>query len=80
MAPCCLQALGAAQGMAYLHEKEPPILHRDLKSDNLLVTGEWVCKVRSVSSKSGRQPQSAQQFVPMPAGMAQCLKGNMGRS
>lgn len=28
---------GAALGMSYLHKLEPPVMHRDLKSDNLLV-------------------------------------------
>ena len=36
-------ALGAARGMAYLHERE--IIHRDLKSLNLLLTSELDCKV-----------------------------------
>lgn len=30
-------ALDTAQGMAYLHSLEPPIIHRDLKTTNLLV-------------------------------------------
>lgn len=30
-------ALDAAKGMLYLHSLKPPILHRDLKSANLLV-------------------------------------------
>jgi len=30
-------ALDIAKGMNYLHTQEPPILHRDLKSLNLLV-------------------------------------------
>lgn len=30
----------AAEGMYYMHESNPVILHRDLKSDNLLVTGD----------------------------------------
>jgi len=36
-------ALGAARGMAHLHAFR--ILHRDLKSGNLLVTGDWTVKV-----------------------------------
>ena len=39
---CC----HTAAGMAYMHECNPVILHRDLKSDNLLVTKDWTVKVR----------------------------------
>lgn len=35
----------AAAGMDYLHSSNPVILHRDLKSDNLLVNGDWDVKV-----------------------------------
>ena len=38
-------ALDAARGMQYLHTSNPVILHRDLKTDNLLVTDEFVIKV-----------------------------------
>ena len=38
-------ALDAAAGVLHLHEQAPPILHRDLKSPNLLVTADWRCKV-----------------------------------
>lgn len=38
-------ALEAALGMLYLHTSNPAILHRDLKSDNLLVTSDWTIKV-----------------------------------
>lgn len=34
-----------AEGMAALHGHDPPIIHRDLKSLNLLVTKDWRCKV-----------------------------------
>lgn len=37
--------LDAAKGMEYLHSTSPPIMHRDLKSANLLVTERWVVKV-----------------------------------
>jgi hypothetical protein len=41
-----LQAKGAASGIAYLHSFNPPILHRDLRSPNLLVDQNWTIKVR----------------------------------
>ena len=38
-------ALDAAKGMLYLHNHAPPIIHRDLKSPNLLVDKHWRLKV-----------------------------------
>lgn len=38
-------ALDVARGMNYLHRRHPPIMHRDLKSSNLLVDKNWTVKV-----------------------------------
>ena len=38
-------ALEGATGMLHLHSQTPPIVHRDLKSPNLLVDGHWHIKV-----------------------------------
>ena len=38
-------AADCVRGMLYLHTRTPPIVHRDLKSANLLVTGSWRVKV-----------------------------------
>ncbi|XP_019100327.1 PREDICTED: LOW QUALITY PROTEIN: tyrosine-protein kinase ABL1-like [Camelina sativa] len=38
-------ALDIARGMNYLHCCSPPIIHRDLKSSNLLVDRNWTVKV-----------------------------------
>lgn len=44
--PKCLSiSLDIAQGMTYLHAHNPPILHRDLKSLNILVDENWRGKV-----------------------------------
>ena len=31
--------------MMYLHSRKPPIVHRDVKSDNFLITADWNLKV-----------------------------------
>jgi serine/threonine protein kinase len=38
-------ALDAARGMLYLHSFQPPLIHRDLKSHNILVTEDWSLKI-----------------------------------
>jgi hypothetical protein len=38
-------ARDAALGMAYLHSFKPPVIHRDLKTQNLLVDNAWRVKV-----------------------------------
>lgn len=38
-------AMDIARGMNYLHHFNPPIIHRDLKSSNLLVDKNWTVKV-----------------------------------
>ncbi|KAG9148443.1 hypothetical protein Leryth_016918 [Lithospermum erythrorhizon] len=41
-------AFDAARGMNYLHNSTPVIVHRDLKTPNLLVDKNWVVKVGNV--------------------------------
>ena len=37
--------LDIARGMNFLHNQMPPIIHRDLKSANVLVDSNYCCKV-----------------------------------
>ena len=39
-------AQDTAKGMCYLHGRNPPVVHLDLKSPNVLVTEGFVAKVR----------------------------------
>lgn len=38
-------ALGAARGLAYLHGQDPPVLHLDLKTANILISSGWDSKL-----------------------------------
>ncbi|XP_065191827.1 uncharacterized protein LOC135822915 isoform X2 [Sycon ciliatum] len=37
--------LDAARGVRYLHNRDPPMIHRDIKSANMLVSDKWVVKI-----------------------------------
>jgi serine/threonine protein kinase len=37
--------MDVARGMNYLHKCKPPIIHRDLKTENLMVDENWIVKV-----------------------------------
>ncbi|DBA03630.1 TPA: hypothetical protein N0F65_006809 [Lagenidium giganteum] len=43
--PLLRMAIDTSRGMAYLHSMNPPIIHRDLKSMNILVSSTWCAKV-----------------------------------
>ncbi|KAJ4950401.1 hypothetical protein NE237_027233 [Protea cynaroides] len=67
--------LGKARGMNYLCNQNPPIVHRDLKTSNLLVDKNWTVKVGNfglsklknatfLTEKSGRGTVKSFLFFP----------------
>jgi serine/threonine protein kinase len=64
---CCLDA---ARGMEYMHSCNPVILHRDLKSDNLLVTSDWTVKVADFGLSRFRSDKKTMSQVGTPMWMA----------
>jgi serine/threonine protein kinase len=53
-----------------MHKCNPIILHRDLKSDNLLVTGDWTIKVADFGLSRFRSDKKTMTQVGTPMWMA----------
>jgi len=56
--------------MLYLHTLSPPIVHRDIKSPNLLVDKAWTVKV---SGESRRLAGTQEAAMKHPGGNVQCM-------
>ena len=49
-----------AAGVRYLHERDPPVVHRDLKPGNVLLTYEWIAKISDFGSARTKVDQVIQ--------------------
>jgi len=52
-------ALDVARGIEYLHSCDPPVAHRDLKSDNLLVDEDFTLKIGDFGNSIRWQPDGS---------------------
>merc|ERR1711991_1037426 len=61
---------GPAKGMAYLHGYKPPIIHRDLKSLNLLVDTNWIVKITDFGLTTAKEASGTMTQCGTPQWMA----------
>jgi serine/threonine protein kinase len=67
--PLLNMATDIARGMCYLHGQNPPVLHRDLKSLNVLVTATFSCKISDFGlSKVFNERDELEKIKSMKAG------------
>ncbi|OQR88278.1 protein kinase [Achlya hypogyna] len=55
----CRLALGAARGLLYLHSADPPLVHGQLKSSNILIDDSWNAKLADFGTRRVAQAVSA---------------------
>ncbi|KAL4426099.1 hypothetical protein ABPG77_002685 [Micractinium sp. CCAP 211/92] len=75
-------ALDSTKGMLYLHSRTPPIVHRDLKSANLLVDLQWHVRVAdfNLSRETGSEHASSVVAITNPRWLApEVLSGQPGQ-
>eukprot|EP00698_Gefionella_okellyi_P021646 TRINITY_DN7060_c0_g1_i2.p1 TRINITY_DN7060_c0_g1~~TRINITY_DN7060_c0_g1_i2.p1 ORF type:complete len:532 (+),score=86.41 TRINITY_DN7060_c0_g1_i2:159-1754(+) len=63
-------ARGIARGMSYLHSRKPPIIHRDLKSANVLMDDLFEPKIADFGLACVRSGSFANSLAGSPAWMA----------
>jgi len=63
-------AIDACKGMEYLHSFNPPLIHRDIKSSNLLIDKKWRCKVADFGISRIPNSSASTTLVGTPAYMA----------
>ncbi len=63
-------ATDVARGMQFLHGRNPPVIHRDMKSPNVLLNDRWIAKIadfgesRAISILRGEEQPTRQRILP----------------
>eukprot|EP00698_Gefionella_okellyi_P009788 TRINITY_DN2509_c0_g3_i1.p1 TRINITY_DN2509_c0_g3~~TRINITY_DN2509_c0_g3_i1.p1 ORF type:complete len:873 (-),score=145.63 TRINITY_DN2509_c0_g3_i1:820-3438(-) len=63
-------ALDVARALNYLHEQTPPVIHRDLKSPNILLTKTWEPKIADFGLSTIKKTDMVDTVVGSPVWMA----------
>lgn len=58
--------IGIANGMNYLHRRNPVIIHRDLKSFNILIAENWSAKLADFGGSRYDEDVFTRPFLPPP--------------
>ena len=69
-------ALDVAKGLSYLHQHNPPILHRDLKTDNILMK-RGTAKIGDLGSAKTQQDNMTQNCGTVIYAAPEALEGNI---
>ncbi|RLN58291.1 hypothetical protein BBJ28_00025367 [Nothophytophthora sp. Chile5] len=59
-------AIGVAQALEYLHSRTPPLIHRDLKSNNIMLTRQLEPKLIDFGASRGRMDSTMTAGVGTP--------------
>eukprot|EP00434_Breviolum_minutum_P004757 symbB.v1.2.004191.t1/scaffold236.1/size256932/1 len=55
---------GVLQGLNYLHTRNPPVVHRDIKGANILVDVNFTVKLSDFGCSKRSNVQPAQAWIP----------------
>ena len=60
-------ATGVARAMAHLHGQDPPVIHRDIKPDNMLIDDGWQAKVADLGCSREMDLEKTMELAGTPS-------------